>query len=67
MNEKKNKKKHIKCSEIAKRQNTDENFGKTECVNRSWLSIFLTAEFCGKRAKLSKLEKTAQKKGAIVL
>ena len=46
-------------SEIAKRHNTDDNFGKTE------LTIFLTAEFRGKRAKLPKLgKKTAQKMGA---
>ena len=29
---------------------------------RSWLMIFLTAEFCRKRAKLSKLGKKKQKK-----
>ena len=46
----------ILCSEIAKRQNIDDNFGKTECVNAR-LTIFLTAEFCGKRAKLTKLGK----------
>ena len=60
------KKRHIKCSEIAKRQNNDDNSGKMECVNRRiyshGLQFFLTAEFCGKRAKLSKLGKKLHKK-----
>ena len=25
---------HVKCFETAKRQNTDDTFGKTECVDR---------------------------------
>ena len=48
-------------SEIAKRQNTDDNFGKTMCKSAR-LTIFLTAEFRGKRAKLSKLGKKLHKK-----
>ena len=31
---------HVKCSELAKRQNTDDNFGKIECVNRQVYDFF---------------------------
>ena len=48
-------------SEIAKRQNTDDNFGKTRMCKSARLTIFLTAEFRGKRAKLSKLGKKLHK------
>ena len=51
----------ILCSEIAERQNIDENRMCESARVRSCLTIFLTAEFRGKRAKLSKLGKKLHK------
>ena len=54
---------NVKCSEIAKIQNIDDNFGKTECVNQGVYSFWLLRSV--KKGKtLKNWEKTAQKIGA---
>ena len=49
-----------KCSEIVKRQNTDDNFGKTECVNPEVYCHRLPSST--KKGKLSKSEKKKKRR-----
>ena len=54
----------ILCSEIAKRQNTDDNFGKTECVNPRDCRSFLLLSSAEKGQNFQNWGKNCTKNGS---